>query len=145
MKVIKPLNQSLLYKVFEEARKYYLSVAILSFFPFETAYGLLSEVDLWKYAGSELDKDAMLDMCMPKPKGEVLVVGKCFAPKGEPVSVSEVRLRIGPIDKTLYVFGDRFWRRKAGIVLCISFSLGESQRPSVSAACGIRPNRAPSR
>jgi uncharacterized protein YjbI with pentapeptide repeats len=120
MKVIKPLNQSLLYKVFEEARKYYLSVAILSFFPFEPSSGLLSEVDLWKYAGSELDKNAMLDMCMPKPKGEVLVVGKCFAPKGEPVSASEARLCIGPIDKTLYVFGDRFWSRKAGIVKAIS-------------------------
>jgi uncharacterized protein YjbI with pentapeptide repeats len=120
MKVIKPLNQSLLYKVFEEARKYYLSVAILSFFRFENSSGLLPEVDLWKYAGSELDKDAMLDMCMPKPKGEVLVVGKCFAPKGVPVSASEVRLRIGPIDKTLYVFGDRFWRRKGGIVKAVS-------------------------
>ncbi|MGD9240142.1 MAG: DUF2169 domain-containing protein [Desulfobacterales bacterium] len=120
MKVIKPLNQSLLYKVFEEARKYYLSVAILSFFPFETSSGLLSEVDLWEYAGSELGKDTMLDMCMPKVKGEVLVVGKCFAPKGEPVSASEVSVRIGPMDKTLYVFGDRFWRRKRGILQAIS-------------------------
>ena len=120
MKVIKPLNQSLLYKVFEEAGKYYLSVAILSFFPFEISSRLLSEVDLWKYAGSELGRDAMLDMCMPKPKGEVLVVGKCFAPGSEPVPASEVRLRFGPIDKTLYVFGERFWRRKGGIVKAIS-------------------------
>ena len=76
MKVFKPLNQSLLYKVFEQEKKCYLSVAILSFFSFETFSGLLSEVDLWKFAASELGKDAMLDMCMPKSKGEVLVVGK---------------------------------------------------------------------
>jgi uncharacterized protein YjbI with pentapeptide repeats len=120
MKVIKPLNQSLLYKVFEEEKKCYLSVTILSFFPFEGSSGLLSEIDLWKYAGTELGKDAMLDMCMPKPRGEVLVVGKCFAPGSEPVPASEVRLRFGPIDKTLYVFGDRFWSRKGGIVKAIS-------------------------
>ena len=120
MKVFKPLNQSLLYKVFEQEKKCYLSVAILSFFSFETFSGLLSEVDLWKFAASELGKDAMLDMCMPKSKGEVLVVGKCFAHGSEPVPASEVHLRIGPVDKALYVFGDRFWRRKGSIVKAIS-------------------------
>ena len=120
MKVIKPLHQSLLYKVFEDARKCYLSVAILSFFPFETSSGLLSEPDLWKFAASELGKDAMLDMCMPKPKGEVLVVGKCFAPEAKPAPAYEAGLQIGPIDKTLYVFGDRFWKRKKGILKTIS-------------------------
>jgi len=120
MKIIKPLNQGLLYKIFEEARKCYLSVAILSFFPFEAHSGLLSEIDMWKFAASELGKDAMLDMCMPKPKGEVLVIGKCFAPEGKPVPAYEVCLQIGPINKTLNVYGDRFWRRKAGILKTIS-------------------------
>jgi len=120
MKVIKPLHQSLLYKVFEDARKCYLSVAILSFFSFEASSGLRSEVDMWKFAASELGKDAMLDMCMPKPKGEVLVVGKCFAPEAKPVPAYEVGLQMGPIDKTLYVFGDRFWKRKGRILKTIS-------------------------
>jgi len=120
MKVSKPFNQSLLYKTFEEEKKCYLSVAILSFFPFEASSGLLSEIDLWKFAGSELGKDAMLDICMPKPKGEVLVVGRCFAPGGKPVPAYEVRLQIGPIGKTLNVFGDRFWKRKVGVVKTVS-------------------------
>jgi uncharacterized protein YjbI with pentapeptide repeats len=120
MKVFKPLNQSLLYKVFEDKKKCYLSVAILSFFPFDLTRGLLSEIDLWKFAASELGKDAMLDMGMPKPKGEVLVVGTCFAPGGKPVPAYEVRLKIGSIDKTLPVFGDRFWKRKAGVLKTIS-------------------------
>jgi uncharacterized protein YjbI with pentapeptide repeats len=120
MKVLKPLSQSLLYKIFEEEKKCYLSVAILSFFPFDLTRGLLSEIDLWKFTGSEFGKDAMLDMCMPKPNGEVLVVGKCFAPGSEPVRASEVSLCIGSIDKSLYIFGDRFWRRKGGIVKVIS-------------------------
>ncbi|MFX1555352.1 MAG: DUF2169 domain-containing protein, partial [Promethearchaeota archaeon] len=120
MKVIKPLSQGLLFKVFEDARKCYLSVAVFNFFPFEASSGLLSEIDMWKFVASELGKDGMLDMCMPKPKCEVLVVGKCFAPKGKPIPAYEVRLQIGPIDKALNVYGDRFWRRKAGILKTIS-------------------------
>jgi len=120
MKIIKPLNQGILYKVFEDGKQCYLSVGILSFFPFEESAGLLSEIDMWKFAGTELGKDAMLDMCMPKPKGEVLVVGKCFAPGSKPVPAYEVGLHIGPIDKTLHVFGDRFWKRKAGVLKTIS-------------------------
>jgi uncharacterized protein YjbI with pentapeptide repeats len=123
MKVLKPLSQSLLYKTFEEGKKCYLSVAILSFFTFEASSGLLSEIDLWKFTGSELGKDAILDICMPKPKGEVLVVGKCFAPGGKPVPAYEVGLQIGPIGKTLHVFGDRFWKRKAGVLKTISAPL----------------------
>ncbi|NIO06636.1 MAG: hypothetical protein GTO40_01120, partial [Deltaproteobacteria bacterium] len=62
MKVIKPFNQGILYKVFEDGKQCYLSVGILSFFPFEKSAGLLSEIDMWKFAGTELGKDAMLDM-----------------------------------------------------------------------------------
>jgi uncharacterized protein YjbI with pentapeptide repeats len=120
MKIIKPLNQGLLFKNFEEKKKYYLSVAIFSFFPLEASSGLLSEIEMWKFTASELGKDAMLDMCMPKPKGEVLVIGKCFAPEGKPVPAYEVRLQIGPVNKTLHVLGDRFWKRKRGIIKTIS-------------------------
>jgi uncharacterized protein YjbI with pentapeptide repeats len=120
MKIIKPLKQSVLCKTFEAGRSFYLCTAIMSFFPLESSPTLLSEQDLWEFAGSELGKDAMLDMCMPKPKGEVLVVGKCFAPEAKPVPAYEVYLKAGPIDKTLYVFGDRFWGRKAGVLKTIS-------------------------
>jgi len=119
MKTIKPLNQSLLYKTFEANRSFYLCTAIISFFSFDLS-SLLSEPELWKFASSELGKDAMLDMCMPKPKGEVLVVGRCFTPEAKPVPAYEVGVQIGPIDKTLYVFGDRFWKRKKGILKSIS-------------------------
>jgi uncharacterized protein YjbI with pentapeptide repeats len=111
MKVVKPLTQSLLYKTYEADRKFFFCTVIVSYFSFDSS-PLLSEPDLWKFAVSELGKDAMLDMCMPKPKGEVLVVGTCFTPEGKPVPASEVGLQIGPIDKTLYVFGDRFWKRR---------------------------------
>jgi len=120
MKTIKPFKQSVLCKTFEAGRSFYLCTAIMSFFPLASSPTLLSEQDLWEFADSELGKDAMLDMCMPKPKGEVLVVGRCFTPEAKPVPAYEVHLKIGPIDKTLYVFGDRFWGRKAGVLKTIS-------------------------
>jgi uncharacterized protein YjbI with pentapeptide repeats len=120
MKTIKPLNQSLLYKTFEANKSFYLCTSVISFFSYESPPTLLSEPDLWKFTSSELGKDAMLDMCMPKPKGEVLVVGRCFTPEAKPVPAYEVLLKIGPIDKTLYVFGERFWERKAGVLKTIT-------------------------
>ena len=119
MKVVKPLTQSLLYKTYEADKRFFFCTLLLSYFSFDSS-SLLSEPELWKFAGSELGKDAMLDMCMPKPKGEVLVVGKCFTPEGKPIPAYEVGLQIGPIDKTLFVFGDRFWKRKKGILKTIS-------------------------
>jgi uncharacterized protein YjbI with pentapeptide repeats len=120
MKVIKPLNQSLLYKTFEAKRSFYLCTTIISFFSFESSPTLFSEPDLWRFASSELGKEAMLDLCMPKPRGEVLVTGRCYAPGGKPVPAYEVRLQMGPVNKTLHVFGDRFWKRKGGVFKTIS-------------------------
>jgi uncharacterized protein YjbI with pentapeptide repeats len=119
MKTIKPLNQSLLYKTFEADRSFYLCAAVISFFSFESSPALLSDPALWKFVGPELGKDAMLDMCMPKPRGEVLLTGRCYAPKGK-ASAGKVSLKTGPIDKTLFVFGNRYWKKAAGIVGTIS-------------------------
>jgi len=129
MKIIKPLNQSLLYKTFEAERSFYLCTTIISFFSFESSPTLLSEPDLWKFAGSELGKETILDLCMPKPKGEVLANGRCYAPGGKPVPAYEVRLKIGPIDKTLHVYGDRFWKRKGGLVKVISDPMPFTEMP----------------
>jgi uncharacterized protein YjbI with pentapeptide repeats len=120
MKTVKPLNQSLLYKTFEADRSFYLCAAVISFFSFESSPALLSDPDLWKFVSSELGKEAMLDLCMPKPRGEVLVTGRCYAPGGKPVPAYEVRLQMGAVNKTLHVFGDRFWKRKGGMLKTIS-------------------------
>ena len=109
MKVIKTRKQSIYFQVFKDDKSYHLSAAVLHFFSFNRS-SLLPETELWKFITEELGKEAMIDMGFPKPRGEVLVSGKCFVPDGVPVPACEVRLRFGPIDKTLYVFGDRFWQ-----------------------------------
>ncbi|CAK8712965.1 hypothetical protein GMJAKD_02230 [Candidatus Electrothrix aarhusensis] len=114
MKIIKPLNLSLLYKHYEEAHRNLLTVSSIAFFSFDVRTQIDNEINLWKFTAEELGKDAALDLGMPKPRSEVLVTGKFFAPGGKPVPGGKVRLQLGSHEKTLYVFGDRFWKKKAG-------------------------------
>ncbi|WP_437970338.1 DUF2169 domain-containing protein [Sorangium sp. So ce260] len=110
MKTIKPQKLGLLHRVFEDGSDCYLSVTILAFFSFGPEAALLSEVDLWKFTAAELGKDAVLDMGMPKPRGELLISGRAHPREGRAPACA-VRARLGAVDKTLYVIGDRTWRR----------------------------------
>jgi uncharacterized protein YjbI with pentapeptide repeats len=108
VKTLKPLNLGLLTRVFENDHRPHLVVSVLIFFPFEAPRRLLPEVSLWKFAAAELGKDAALDLCMPKLSGEVLVNGYAFPIDG-PKPACSIRVRIGSVDKELYVVGDRRW------------------------------------
>ncbi|WP_159396909.1 DUF2169 domain-containing protein [Sorangium cellulosum] len=110
MKTIKPQKLGLLHRVFEDGEDCYLSVTILAFFSFGPPAALLSEVDLWKFSAAELGNDAVLDMGMPKPRGELLISGRAY-PRGGRAPACAVRARLGAVDKTLYAIGDRSWRR----------------------------------
>lgn len=114
MKVIKPLKQGILYKTFEDGDRPYFVVTVFSFFPFAPAGQLLSEIDMWKFAAAELGKEAILDFGMPKPRGEIVLIGRFFSPGGQPVPGGKVRIKSAGIDKTLYVFGNRYWKRGLG-------------------------------
>ena len=115
MKVIKPNKVSILFRSYESGPECQLSVALTIFFPLEQPARLLPEVALWKFVPEQLGKDAILDLGMPKPHGEVLVTGACFTPGGRPLSGMKVRVHAGPVDKTLNVYGNRYWRSTAGI------------------------------
>jgi uncharacterized protein YjbI with pentapeptide repeats len=114
MKVIKPLKQGIIYKCFEKDGRSYFVATVFSFFPFGPDGQLLSEIDMWKFAAGALGKEAILDFGMPKPRGEVVLTGKFFSPGGQPVTGGKVHIQLAGIDKTLYVFGDRFWKRGTG-------------------------------
>lgn len=45
-----------------------------------------------------------------KPKPEVLLNGTCYAPRGEATTSVEVGLRVGSVNKTFRVVGDRVWK-----------------------------------
>ncbi|WP_437691969.1 DUF2169 family type VI secretion system accessory protein [Sorangium sp. So ce176] len=110
MKTIKPQKLGLLHRAFEDGSDCYLSVTIFAFFSLGPPAALLSEIDLWKFVAAELGKDAVLDMGMPKPRGELLISGRA-CPRGGRAPACAVRARLGAVDKTLYAIGDRTWRR----------------------------------
>jgi hypothetical protein len=52
---------------------------------------------------------------MPKPRGEMLVTGSCFAPRGTTRPASLVSVQVGELQKTLHVYGNRFWKKNYGM------------------------------
>lgn len=120
MKVIKEMEQGLLLNHFGLAGKFYLTLTVMSYFAFDSPDTPLNEQEMWPFVQGELGKDAILDMAMPKMRGEVLVWGRCFTPNGELRMASQVGVQVGGMAKTLNVFGNRYWRRAAGAVQVIS-------------------------
>jgi uncharacterized protein YjbI with pentapeptide repeats len=106
MKVLKPQKLGLISRCFEHERRYYLSIGVLALHHFAGA--LVSEAELWKFLALELGKFAP-DAAMPKSRAEFLVTGRAFQPGGEPRPSGKVRVRIGNLEKTLYVVGNRYW------------------------------------
>src|SRR5262245_56965855 len=49
------------------------------------------------------------DLAPFKSRADVLLVGNAFAPGSQPVRSLKVRLRVGDVDKTIAVHGDRCW------------------------------------
>lgn len=51
---------------------------------------------------------AVGEFALPKPATDVLLVGRAIAPASN-TRVADVRLRVGPVSRTIRVFGDRHW------------------------------------
>lgn len=117
MKVVKESEHGLLLNYFGLQDRLYLAVTVMTFFGFDDPGAALKEQEMWPFVQGELGKDAILDGAMPKPKGEVIVWGRCFAPDGKPQAAMQVAFRLGPITKTLNVFGDRFWEKTGGVLV----------------------------
>ncbi len=111
MKVIKPQKLGLLTRPFEHQRTNYLGVSVLAFISLKPPSALLSEVAMWKFVPEELGKEAGLDVAMPKSRSEFLVTGSAFVPGGQPSTTCPVQVRVGGLEKQLYVIGDRRWER----------------------------------
>ncbi|MBN1550035.1 DUF2169 domain-containing protein, partial [bacterium] len=53
---------------------------------------------------------------LPKTEGtDIILLGKAYAPGGEPVSAMEVIIEIGKFRRCLHVLGDRYWHSKKKI------------------------------
>lgn len=52
------------------------------------------------------------DLCLRKPGTDVVVVAKAYAPGGKPAPSFDARVEVGPLKKSLTVFGRRLWVEK---------------------------------
>lgn len=89
--------------------KLYVVTTIYIYFDLMNPDVPLKEQDLWATIPALLGNGGILDQGMPKPRGEVIVKGSCFAPGGRPVRAMIVLLKAGGLHKELAVFGDRYW------------------------------------
>jgi len=146
MKVIKEETHCLLLNYFGLNNRYYLAVTVMAYFDLKDPANPLKEQEMWPFVQGELGKDAILDMAMPKPRGEAVVWGRCFTPGGEPREASRVSLQIGPIEKDLYVFGDRYWKKAAGMAVTVGAPEPFTEMPVTYAhafgGAGFDPNPA---
>ncbi len=53
------------------------------------------------------------DISLTKPGTDVLLLGTAHGPGGRPTTDMDVSLAIGPLRKTVRVFGDRLWKKSA--------------------------------
>ncbi|XYH95432.1 DUF2169 domain-containing protein [Sorangium sp. So ce1128] len=109
MKIVKPMRLGVVPRVFMAQRTPHLLITAFVGFSYEKPARLLYEPTVWKVATEELGKDGLLDEFNPKTRGELLVTGRCYPPGGVARPASSVRVQLGPIDKSLYVIGDRTW------------------------------------
>jgi uncharacterized protein YjbI with pentapeptide repeats len=120
MKTIKPDDMALSFKTNFLDDKEIFTVSAFATFTFDNKLPrLLDEGDLWEFAEANLEQDEVLDLGMPKPRGEFLVYGSCFSAK--PVSGLGVHVNVGNIAKTLVVMGDRHWT-KLGMSEAVPFT-----------------------
>ncbi|WP_437294555.1 DUF2169 domain-containing protein [Sorangium sp. So ce426] len=109
MKIVKPMRLGVVPRVFMNQRTPHLLVTTFVGFSYDRPARLLYEPSVWKMVTEDLGDDGLLDEFNPKTRGELLVTGRCYPPGRIARPASSVRVQLGPIDKSLYVIGDRTW------------------------------------
>ncbi len=56
------------------------------------------------------------DLILGKIATDVVLHGQAHAPGGKPTSMVDVRLQVGPVDKTIRVFGERHYAKTVGML-----------------------------
>ncbi|MFP4428566.1 MAG: DUF2169 domain-containing protein [Desulfovermiculus sp.] len=108
MKIFKERRHALINRPVDIGGVNYLSLGLMLYFDLTAPEELHTEQELWQELTPVLGQTS-LDQGWPKPRGEVICWGSCHAPRGQTVSAAQVRLKVGPVDKRVNVFGDRFW------------------------------------
>jgi uncharacterized protein YjbI with pentapeptide repeats len=109
MHVLKPQALGLSTRPIEFRKRFGLSISACLHLPFAQGErgSLWAEQSMWSFLAKEMAQP-LIDEGVAKLTPEFLVHGKAFAPADQPEGCA-VRARFGPREKTLLVFGDRYW------------------------------------
>ncbi|RYZ00529.1 MAG: DUF2169 domain-containing protein, partial [Comamonadaceae bacterium] len=109
MQVYKPMSLGLSTRPIEYRKRYGLCVTASLHVPFAQGGqgNLWGEQSMWDFLGKEMAVP-LIDEGVTKLTAEFLVHGQAFSQPDRP-NGSAVRARVGPVEKTLLVFGDRHW------------------------------------
>ena len=109
MHVLKPQALGLSTRPIEFRKRFGLSISAYLHLPFAQGERgtLWAEQSMWSFLAKEMAQP-LIDEGVAKLTPEFLVHGKAFAPKDRPGACA-VRARFGDREKTLLVFGERYW------------------------------------
>jgi hypothetical protein len=120
IRITKPFKLGLLHRAYQYRGEKRLAVSMLCMSSLTEPDRVLPENDLWRKAITALGPAGMLDAAMPKSRGEFLLSGSFHAPGGKPVPAGYVSVKLGRLEKRINVYGDRHWKRAAGVSLGVS-------------------------
>ena len=83
----------------------------MTYFDFKDPDNPLKEQEMWPFVQGELGKDAILEWPCPNQRG-MPGLGKMLHARRKTPRRLPCEVRIGPIEKTLYVFGDRTGKKR---------------------------------
>lgn len=119
-RVTKPFKLGLLHRSYQYRGERKLAVGVLAMISLTEPGRVFPENELWRKAMATLGQGSMLDAAMPKARGEFLANGSFHAPDGKPAPAGYVRVKLGKLDKRINVYGDRHWKRAAGVSVGVS-------------------------
>jgi uncharacterized protein YjbI with pentapeptide repeats len=120
IRITKPFKLGLLHRPYQYRGDKRLAVSVLGMFSLTEPGRVLPESDLWRKAIAALGPGGMLDAAMPKSRGEFLLNGNFHAPGGKPAAAGYVSVKLGRLEKRINVYGDRYWKRAAGVSLGVT-------------------------
>lgn len=110
MQIIKPTALGLSSRVIETQGRMGLCISAMLYFPFAEKGGetLWAEPSMWPFLALQMNGMPLIDEGVVKTTPEFLVHGYAYPPEG-PAPECAVRAQVGPIEKTLLVYGARYW------------------------------------
>jgi uncharacterized protein YjbI with pentapeptide repeats len=112
MKVIKPLRLSVLSRPFPWQRRQRLGLTVVAMTGMDGVPMLYPDAELWPLVAEEIGEQGVLDLGMPKRSAEFLATGHAYTAHQQIRNQCLVKMRVGTLEKTLRISGDRYWLDK---------------------------------